>query len=469
VLKKVTVQNVKGIEFAEFAPGVLTVLSGSNGTGKTSILDAIRAVFAGGNDPGLIRMDQEMAIVELELEDGTTIRKRIKQNGGDLVVKNPEGKVVKAPAAYVEGLASSFAFDPLAFLTAPPKHRAAWLAAVMPIAVKPEQILARVAHPKNRPAIAEMLPEGPMDLEGLNNARKAIYEARTGENAVVKRLSGTVDSLQASLGADEEMDWSTKHAELLADLTNKRRERDALSEGTMAEYERRKAEIVAKGRADIDLAVKDLLAQIEKLKRLIETTTDAINADVNAQAAKAFEELSAKEREDAAALNVAIESLTEEVATAKEKADQQARNEQTRRMLDQTRTEYLAAIAKAGLLDQAIEAMDKAKAKALSETPIPGLELAGEKIIYEGIEFDQLNTQQQYELAIEIGAQRAGSLPLMVSDCAEHLDPQKFEAFKSAAVQSGFQIVMARVGEGSLHAEIMDGEGAVHSEALTVQ
>lgn len=466
-LKKVTVQNVKGIEFAEFAPGVLTVLSGANGSGKTSILDAIRAVFAGGNDPGLIRMDQEMAIVELELEDGTTIRKRIKSTGGDLVVKNAEGKVVKAPASYVEGLASSFAFDPLAFLTAPAKERSAWLAAVMPIAVGPDAVAAQVANPKLRSRVLEMLPTKPMDLEGLNAARKAIYESRTGENAVVKRLSGTVDSLQASLGTDDETDWSTKHAELLADLTSKRRERDALSEGTAAEYERRKAEIVAKGRAEIDLAVADLLAQIEKLKAQIESTTNAINADVTAQAAKLFEELSAAEKEKAAALNVSIEALADEVATAKEKADQQARNETTRKMLETTKAEYSAALAKASLLDQAVEAIDKAKAKALSETPIPGLELAGGNVVYEGIDFDQLNTQQQYELAIEIGAQRAGALPLMVSDCAEHLDPQKFEAFKAAAVKSGFQIVMARVGEGPLRAEIIDQDGAVHEEAVT--
>jgi hypothetical protein len=337
----------------------------------------------------------------------------------------------------------------------------------MPLAVKPEDVAAQVANPKLRAKVLEFVPAKPMDLETLNATRKLMYDRRTGENAVVKRLSGTVDSLQASLGADEETDWQGKHAELLADLTGKRRERDALSTGTMAEYERRKAEIVAKGKADIDTAVKDLLAQIEQIKRLIETTTNAIHADVNAQAAKVFEELSAAERESAAALNVEIEALADQVATAKEKADQQARNEQTRKMLEEAKAEYSAALASATLLDQAIEAIDKAKAKALSETPIPGLELAGEKIIYEGIEFDQLNTQAQYELAIEIGAQRAGSLPLMVSDCAEHLDPQKFEAFKAAAVQSGFQIVMARVGEGSLHAEIIDGEGAVHVETVT--
>lgn len=469
MLKKVTVQNVKGIEFAEFAPGVLTVLSGANGSGKTSILDAIRAVFAGGNDPGLIRMDQEMAIVELELEDGTTIRKRIKSTGGDLVVKNAEGKVVKAPASYVEGLASSFAFDPLAFLTAPAKDRSAWLAAVMPIAVGPDAIAAQVLNPKLRSKVLEMLPAKPMDLEGLNNARKAIYESRTGENAVVKRLSGTVDSLQASLGEELNIDYSGMHAALLADLTVKRRERDALSETTHAEYHKRKAEIVKAAKAELDEAVREIEIQIEALQRKVQTISTEIDGRTNEASSKLFDELSAKEREEAAALNVAIESLAEEVATAKEKADQQTRNETTRKMLETTKAEYSAALAKASLLDQAVEAIDKAKAKALSETPIPGLELAGGNVVYEGIEFDQLNTQQQYELAIEIGAQRAGALPLMVSDCAEHLDPQKFEAFKSAAVKSGFQIVMARVGEGSLRAEMIDGEGEVRCEALTAQ
>lgn len=468
MLKKVTVQNVKGIEFAEFAPGVLTVLLGSNGTGKTSIIDAIRAVFAGGFDSSLIRKGQDMAMVAFELEDGSTIRKRIKLTGGDLVVKNPEGVVLKAPQAHVEDLAFSFAFDPLAFLAAPAKERSGWLASVMPIAVGPESIAAQVANPKLRARVVEMLPAEPLDLEGLNATRKAIYESRTGENAVVKRLSATVDSLQASLGEEWNIDYAGMHSALLANLIGKRRERDALADATHLEYNRRKAEIVARGRADVDIAVSDLLAQIEKLKALIESNTNAINADVSAQTAKLFEDLSAKEREDAAALNVSIESLTEEVATAKEKADQQARNEQTRKMLEVTKAEYSAALAKATLLDQAVEAIDKAKAKALSETPIPGLELAGGRVIYKGIDFDQLNTQKQYELAIEIGSQRPGKLRLMVSDCAEHLDPQKFEELKAVAVGSGFQLVMARVGDGPLRAEIIDQDGAVHQEALTV-
>ena len=51
----VRISNILGIEEIEFAPGGFTEVSGGNGAGKTSVLEAIRAALRGGNDATLLR------------------------------------------------------------------------------------------------------------------------------------------------------------------------------------------------------------------------------------------------------------------------------------------------------------------------------------------------------------------------------------------------------------------------------
>ena len=69
----ISIENVMGVERLAFAPGVLTLVEGRNGAGKTSILEAVRSALRGGHDPSLLRAGAERGSVRLVVEDGTVI------------------------------------------------------------------------------------------------------------------------------------------------------------------------------------------------------------------------------------------------------------------------------------------------------------------------------------------------------------------------------------------------------------
>ena len=123
-ISEVEIKNIKGIESLSFKAGAVTILSGSNGAGKSSVIDAVGAIFDGGHDPSLLRNGTDQGEVKITLDDGSTIRKRVTPTKSDLEVRNPQGGIVKRPAEHVKALAQSFAFDPIGLVSAPKKDRA---------------------------------------------------------------------------------------------------------------------------------------------------------------------------------------------------------------------------------------------------------------------------------------------------------------------------------------------------------
>src|SRR5438270_7793157 len=73
-LEKVQIESIGGIEYLEFpTSAALIEVTGDNGVGKSSVLNAIRCVVEGGHDPALLRLGAKKGVVRLLLDDGTTI------------------------------------------------------------------------------------------------------------------------------------------------------------------------------------------------------------------------------------------------------------------------------------------------------------------------------------------------------------------------------------------------------------
>ncbi len=121
--------------------------------------------------------------------------------------------------------------------------------------------------------------------------------------------------------------------------------------------------------------------------------------------------------------------------------------------LDEQQERLAEKSTEAKAFDQALTAMDELKKSKLDHLPIPGLEIRENEVYRNGIPFDQLNHAQRYTLAIEIGSLGLGDLPLIVSDEAESLDANEFEAFCEAIKESGMQVIVARVSDGPLVSE----------------
>jgi chromosome segregation ATPase len=423
-IDSVSIENLKGIEKLDFQLGSLTVLSGANGTGKSSVIDAISSVFDGGHDPGLIRLGAESGRVTLTLSNGTTIRKTINQKTSRLDITTKDGLKVTKPAAFIEKLASGFSFDPLSFLAAPPRERAAFLLEAMPVMFPPDEIAA---------ATGAAPPSRPLNIEELGQLRLGIYEKRREVNVQAKEAEALAASLRSSLPGDDGEDWPAKVA-ILAAL------REALTKDLAAKEAAIKDEAAAQ-RAG---AHAKMTAAVEEARKVFELARNAA-ADEYQSACSEIDRLSSEMlSSESAMVSAELQTVAGELATAEEKRRAQDRSIDVRRQLENVGDRAAKLNMEAYRLTTAIEKLDALKAAALARMPIPGVEIQDGKILVNGIELDQVNTQQQYFLAFQLASLRQGDLGFMVCDRAESIVGAEWEEFQAAARESGFQVLVAR-------------------------
>src|SRR5690554_6495639 len=119
-IQQISIRNILGIESLSFEPGKVTTISGANASGKSSILEALKAVFKDGHDATLLRAGCLSGDVVLLLDDGTEIHKRISVYGSTLTATAPNGSRLSAPQRLVNNLIDTM-FNPVSFLTADPR------------------------------------------------------------------------------------------------------------------------------------------------------------------------------------------------------------------------------------------------------------------------------------------------------------------------------------------------------------
>ncbi len=446
-LKEVEVTNIKGIEYLKFPVGDMTIITGANGSGKSSLLDAITAPFAGGHDPSLLRLGAKKGGVLLTLDEGSTIDKSITPKNSTLTIKNPAGEVVPAPATFIATLAKGFAFDPLAFVTAPHKERADYLSKVMPVAISAVQVIAACDQKRLANAVAKLVPTEVFDIAKLNGLRKRIFDDRAGVNKQIKVQEGGIDALRKTLPPnwkpegdphgivnDAQMVVRDKEAALTA--IKKRRDAavgdwDATLTADLSEVDRWEAAEIDKIRVEAAGVRK---AKAEEGKATRETLYHSVDTEIEAAEAD-------------------VSTAKQAQSVAAEQAKHFATQQQSAATIKQYQSDMRDSQAEEEVLTATITAIDSAKEKALKTSPIPGLMVIDGEVMYQQedleapIPFDAVNRQRQYEIALRIAAEGAGELGLMVLDNTEALDTEHWSAFKAACASSGFQVIAARVSD----------------------
>jgi hypothetical protein len=421
--------NFRSIGDMLLKPGVLTVISGENGVGKTSVLLAIEACLCGGHTPNLIRHGAKSAEVVMTLDNGTTICKKITEKASTLTITTADGLEVPKPQAFVETLAGGFASDPLSFVDAKPKERLAYLQRALNISFLKEEIAEACA----------MKPPAPVDLDGLELIRKQVYEMRTKENTLAKQADGTVQRLSATLADDEATDWKAELARIQAERDKAQQEISGRRQQVTTEAAAARTE----ANRDADAKIREIDAERTRQLAAIAIEEKAAFADIDAQS------------------RPAMDALTAQLATAQERAKRAAQNKGWRQEIETSRAaadDHKAASASLTLHINAIDALKKQK---LDSLPIPGVDLKDGEFYCGGIPFDDLNTGEQFIKAFQIGSLQPGQLGIMIADRAETLGPENWQAFQDAALASGYQIFATRVTGGPLDVRSISAEKAV--------
>lgn len=125
-------ENFKKLKIVEIRPDTDVVeITGRNGQGKTSVLDAILAALGGTREIQMkpIRTGCERASIRLDLGE-ILIERRFKKDDEnpkgyttDVIVSTAEGSRFKKPQDILDALVGDFTFDPLAFARMPAKEQ----------------------------------------------------------------------------------------------------------------------------------------------------------------------------------------------------------------------------------------------------------------------------------------------------------------------------------------------------------
>ena len=401
-------ERFKRLSAVEITPeGNTVIISGRNGQGKSSVLDAIWLALGGGNatkDSATtvpIKEGEKDAVVRLDLGDIVVTRKWT-ASGSTLTVEGADGRKYSSPQTLLDTLVGTISFDPLSFAKMPPMEQRSQLIDLVKL---------------------------PVDLDELSAQRKAFYDQRTFVNRELK-------TIQAELAGIQLPDNDVPEEEIsIAEMTKKI---------GMAQDQRSR---IIMGRQRLQEKVEKAKA----LREIIQQKTDELTSLGN-QIRSETEILESCKEPDVQAMRSQLENaeqINKLVRQKKHKAELQVR-------LDDKTTE-------SEVLTQQIEAIDRTKKEAFLNVrfPVDGLAVDEEGITYNGIPFRQCSSAEQLKVCVAIASALNPEIRVIRVPDASLLDAESMKVMQDLAQQQDIQIWMERVTDGKEKVGVVIEDGAV--------
>jgi DNA repair exonuclease SbcCD ATPase subunit len=406
------VENLKRLRAVTITPdGDLVVLSGANGQGKTSVLDAIAMALGGGSqiptEP--IRRGAERAEVVVDLGELIVRRTFTAAGGGQLVVQNREGARFQSPQTMLDALVGRLAFDPLAFSREKPARQA--------------EILRELVG---------------LDLAPLDTKRAELYAERTAVNKRAASLRARFEAMPKHEAPAEPVDVGELAAEL--QRANQHNEK-----------------VGASCRAAIASAA-DCAAQRKRVETLREQLATA--EQVLAERVAADARLQAAMRE---AKEVDTTALLEQIRGA-ESTNRLVRENHQRQA---AAAEHAVAERQSAELTEQIEAVDQQKASAIAAAPmpVPGLGFGADGVVtLNGLPLEQASAAERLRVSVAIGLAMNPRLRVLLIRDASLLDRESMRLVADMARAAGAQLWLERV-EVDDQTTVLIEDGQVAGEA----
>ncbi|MFN8826685.1 MAG: AAA family ATPase [Planctomycetota bacterium] len=387
------VENLKRLRAVHITPdGDLVVLSGQNGAGKSSVLDAI-AMALGGREQipaEPIRRGADHAEVVVDLGEIIVRRTFTASGGGQLVVSNREGARFQSPQSMLDALVGRLSFDPLAFSREKPARQAVILRELVGL-----------------------------DLAPLAAKRAELYAERTAVNKRAASLRARFEAMPKHEAPAEPVDVGELAEQLkAAQLQNQEnaRQRAALA-SARDNLATRKAR-VANLRAELARAEEAARSSAEAVQNLEGVTSKLQDVDTSA--------------------------LLERIRGA-ESTNRLVRENHQREAIV---AEQAVAASQADALTQEIEAVDQRKAEAISAARmlVPGLGLGADGVVtLNGLPLDQASAAERLRVSVAIGLAMNPRLRVLLIRDASLLDRESMRQVAVLAKEAGAQLWVERV------------------------
>lgn len=449
-ISRIHIRNILGISELEFEAGKFNALTGVNGSGKTSVLNAIKAATQCGHDATLLRKGEKTGEVVLVLDNHDEIRRRVTADSTktDLIV---DGKKQPRAVDAIKALTDSLSVNPVDFLRATEKDRTRVLLESMPLSVDAAK-LARIS------GVEVDSEPGVHGLQVIEVVRKTVYDDRTGTNRAVSEKQGTINQLRSALpAAPEGVEGDEASLQALIDKA------DAARQTEVDRIAAKLAGIEREHQALIDKLKSDASAAIDRIRAEAQLRIDAENRASSEGQRQAVEKITNVRAAASNQRELANTTHTETVAPLREAKAVIAANREaaaarrtTLATIERLQEELTTLEKDAAKQTKALSNIELFKAELLASLPIPGITVEGGQIMRDGVPFDRLNTAQQVQIAVDIAKLRAGDLGVICVDGIELLDTQTFDAFRERAIESGLQMFVSRVSDQPFTIEVDD-------------
>jgi recombinational DNA repair ATPase RecF len=461
------------------AQGHHVTITGPNGSGKTSAVDAIWTALKGYSSkdvPEPIHKGASRASIVLDLGE-YRVERRWTEKSTSLIVTAADGSRVTQAQKLLDGLLSTYSLDPVAFLERRPRDQVDDVLSI--VGVKPpvaavQELTGEECPPKPGESADAYLLRLSADDVGLYYVRRREAHRQLEQKAaamaeqrrLVDQLGGAPKDGEGLQSAGELL----KQMESLQQRADERRAVQTAAADARAEH-RTLADQLASLERDLGASerrFKEFGERIIELRRQQdeEVAKSTVLLDRIAKGRKVVAECDADAiaAEEAAAKLVdpapKITELRRQVATVESTNHQRQKRIIAAEQLQRFARDREASDADHRKLDAILAGLRDLRAHLLDgvDLGVSGLEIGDGELRHNGVPFRQASQAEQIRVAACVAMRQNPRLKLLRIDEGERLDSHSREMLLRIADEYGWQVILTCVRDGdALQVEIVDG------------
>ena len=401
-------ENVKRLKVVSIKPdGSLVQITGANGEGKSSVLDAIYYALAGtkGIPSEPVRKGAAKAFVRLDLGEFTVTRRFTSEGSTSLTVE-AKGTKFSSPQKMLDDLLGKLTFDPLEFSRMIPR----------------EQL-----------NILRTLVKFDVDIDELERQNKLDFEQRTDVNRNVKQLEAQIGAIELPETLPDKIDLPTVVREMeAASASNVKR---AQMESDIARRAQNLEQLETKI-VDLRERANTLLAEAERARN-------------EADAVRSLELPEPPASIDLSVFQAKIQKARV-IAEIHAKADKKG----------ELQRERDAAEDHSFALTQAIgdRTMKREDAIANADMPVKGLSFDANEVLFNKVPFSQASSAEQLRVSVALAMVANPKLRILRIKDGSLLDSKNLALLTKMADKYDYQIWIERVAtDGKVGIVMEDG------------
>ena len=465
---RIKIRNLFGITETEL-DGRSVELTGGNGVGKTSVIDALRYALTNNSDRNIIvKQGETEGEILIETDTGLSINRKKRTEKSDYKSVKENGREIMGPENFLKQLFTPLQLDPVAFTLMDEKSKNRAILDLIEfdwdlnyIREKFGEVPAWVNYEQN---ILEVLSDMQSENGEWFKERQNVNRDIRNKQAFIEDIAKDIpDNYQAEKWESYDLGAAYKKLEQMKEI-NSRIERAKLVRGS---YDSKLRKLEADKMIDISSAEKaisaereSLLADIERMKAQIKANEEKLAGlagtleDKKALAESRFSEAKTKLDADMSVADEYLDKqpldctpLQTEVNTAEEMRRHLNEYQRMRSMqseleqLKQKSDEYTRKIELARTLPGII--------LETATLPIEGLTVADGIPLINGLPVANLSEGEQLSLCVDVAISKPNGLQIILIDGTEKLSSENREKLYSKCKDKGIQFIATRTTDAA--------------------